>query len=99
MRKGRKVSLAVSNVRRKIAHGNAPLFLASLYFFYSPPPLFPLSPWETSFFTPLKQSLDTLSNFAVTLETAFGLLVDPVNEQKELNTQIQIQLWSLQPWL
>lgn len=63
------------------------------------PPFFPLSPWETSFFIPLKQSLDTLSNFAVTLETAFGRLVDPVNEQKELNTPTQIQLWSLQPWL
>lgn len=84
MRKGRKGSLEVSNVRRKIAHVDVPeICLLSI-------PLFVLisALLKTSCFTPLKEALDPLSSSAMILETSFGLLVGSVNEQKEMNTQI-----------
>ena len=76
MRKRRKRSLAVSNIRRKSPRGCSLVpnsFFLLLFFF-------PSQPLKTLCFTPLKQALETWSNFAVVLETAFGLLVDRVNE-------------------
>lgn len=88
MQKCIKGSLAVYNVR-KIADMDNPLFLtllSFLSFFYSRMFFFFPQPLKTPCFTPLKQTLDTLSKSAEVLETAFRLLVDLVKEQRELNT-------------